>query len=183
MQQVLILEKSIVINATPARLYKALTAVKELERWFCDRAESELREGGRVVHVHGAREDRGVYKRLIPNHEVAIEWQQHDHILPEDLTVYRLEKTPKGTRLTVVDFALPSEVEELNDNWNRHLKQLKKLYGSQPAARKPAAKPVKKKKAAAKKPVAKRRTAAKRKPGKATTRSPRQTTARRKRSK
>ena len=143
MQQVILIEKSIVVNATPAKLYKALTNAQELMKWFCDRAESDPREGGQVMHAWGEHVGRGVYKRLIPNQEVAIAWQKHDHELPEDLTIYRLEKTPRGTRVTVIDFALPDEVEDLSQGWDHQLKQLKKLYQAQPAAKKTAAKKTK----------------------------------------
>lgn len=160
MQQVILIEKSIVINVTPAKLYKALTNAKELTRWFCDRAESDPHEGGTVVNVWGEYEGRGTYKRLIPNQEVAIQWESEDIELPEDLTIYRLEKTPKGTRVTVVDFALPEELEDLSAGWDYQLKQLKKTYQTKPAVKKATS---------TKKATSKRRTTTK---AKATTRKP-----------
>ncbi len=155
MQQVLLIDKSIVIKATPAKLFKALTDAKDLTKWLCDRAESDPRPGGRVIYTYREHEARGIYKRLIPNEEVAIDWEKHEHNLDliEDLTIYRLEKTAQGTRLRVVDFALPEEFDELSQNWDRQLKQLKKLYPARPAAKKS----VTKKKAAAKAKTTKRR--------------------------
>ena len=107
MAQIIVLEKSITLNATPAKIYKALINAKELVRWRADRAESDPRIGGAVVNVRGEHELHGIYKRLIPNQEVAIDWDRHERLLPEDLTAFRLEKTAKGTRVLVVDFALP----------------------------------------------------------------------------
>ena len=159
MQQVVLIEKAIVIKATPAKLFKALTDARELTKWFCDRAESDPRQGGRVVHAWGEHEGRGVYKRLVPNQEVAIEWESHDHDLVEDLTIYRLAKTPQGTRVTVLDFALPDELEDLSNGWEFQLKQLKSLYQAKPAKKKvaPSKKITPKRKAApkAKAPTAK----------------------------
>src|SRR3989304_174470 len=136
MQQVVLIEKAIVIKATPAKLFKALTDRRELTKWFFDRAESDPHEGGRVVHAWGEHEGHGVYKRLVPNQEVAIEWESHDHDLIEDLTIYRLEKPPQGPRVTVLDFALPDELEDLSKGWEFQLKQLKRLYQAKPAEKK-----------------------------------------------
>jgi uncharacterized protein YndB with AHSA1/START domain len=146
MTQIIIVEKSITIHATTAKIYKALITATELTRWRADRAESDARMGGAVLTVRGDHEAHGVYKRLVPNREVAIHWDRHDHILPEDLTVFRLEKTAKGTKVLVDDFALPEEVDRVSADWDQQLKQLKKVY--QAAAPKPKAKakakPVKK---------------------------------------
>jgi uncharacterized protein YndB with AHSA1/START domain len=154
MQQVIFVEKSIVVKATPAKLFKAITHAKELTKWLCDRAESDPRPGGQVISTHDGHEARGIYRRFIPNQEVAIEWEKHEHDLAliEDLTVYRLERTAQGTRIHVVDFALPDEVDTLSAGWDQQLKKLKRLYQAKPAARKPAPK----KKAVAKRKVTKK---------------------------
>jgi uncharacterized protein YndB with AHSA1/START domain len=139
MPQIIILEKSITIDATAAKIYKALITAKELTRWRADRAESDPQVGGAVVvNAGGEHEAHGIYKRLIPNREVAIHWDRHDHILPEDLTIFRLEKTAKGTQVFVDDFALPEEVDRVGAEWDKQLKQLKKVY--QAAVPKPKAK-------------------------------------------
>jgi uncharacterized protein YndB with AHSA1/START domain len=36
-------------QAPPERLFAALTEARHLERWFCDRAESDPRQGGRLT--------------------------------------------------------------------------------------------------------------------------------------
>ena len=146
MPEIIILEKSIIIHATPAKIYKALTNAKELTRWRADHAESDPRIGGVIGYVRGEHEGRGIYKRLIPNREVAIDWDRHEHILPEDLTVFRLEKIAQGTRVYVDDFALPEEVARIGTEWEILLKRLKKVYqAAQPATKaKAKAKPVSK---------------------------------------
>lgn len=160
MPQIVILEKSITINATPAKIYKALITAKELTRWHADRAESDARIGGVIVTLRGGHEARGVYKRLIPNREVAIHWDRHDHLLPEDLTVFRLEKTAKGTKVFVDDFALPEEVDRIGAEWEAQLKQLKKVYQVAAPKSKAKAKPAKKtaaKRKSSAKPTSKRK--------------------------
>ena len=49
MPQIILIEKSTVIQATPARLYKSLTDAKQLSRWMADQVESDPHEGGQVV--------------------------------------------------------------------------------------------------------------------------------------
>ncbi len=49
MPQIILIEKSTVIPATPARLYKSLTDAKQLSRWLADRVESDPRQGGQIV--------------------------------------------------------------------------------------------------------------------------------------
>ncbi len=137
MPEIVILEKSVTVNATPAKIFKALITADELEKWSADHAQADPKIGGSIACIRGEREMRGVFKRLIPNKEVAIEWDRHDHILPEDLTVFRLEKTSKGTKVFVDDFALPEEVARIDEEWNMQLKRLKKVYQS--AAPKPKA--------------------------------------------
>jgi uncharacterized protein YndB with AHSA1/START domain len=41
------LEKELFINATPERVFQALTEKEDLERWFVQKAEVDLRPGGR----------------------------------------------------------------------------------------------------------------------------------------
>ena len=42
------LEKEVFINASPERVFRALTEPAELERWFVQKAEVELRPGGAI---------------------------------------------------------------------------------------------------------------------------------------
>ncbi len=41
------IEKPRVIHATPERTFQALTEKEELERWFVQKAEGDVRPGGR----------------------------------------------------------------------------------------------------------------------------------------
>jgi uncharacterized protein YndB with AHSA1/START domain len=160
MPQIILIEKSTVIPATPARLYKSLTDAKQLSRWLADRVESDPRQGGQIVIDYDSHEKRGEYRRLIPGSEVGISWTQFEELVPIDLTGFKLDKVAQGTRVRVVDFALPEDVAELQTLWAQRLKRLKKLYPAKPAAKKstPKKKPAVKRKTAAKARTTKRKT-------------------------
>ncbi|HTP10634.1 MAG TPA: SRPBCC domain-containing protein [Anaerolineae bacterium] len=163
MPQIILIEKSTVIPATPARLYKSLTEAKQLSRWLADRVESDPRQGGQIVIDYDTREKRGEYRRLIPGSEVGISWSQFDELVPIDLTGFKLDRVSQGTRVRVVDFATPEDADELQAMWAQRLRRLKKLYADKPAAKKATLK---------KKPSVKRKTAAKARTTKRKTVSP-----------
>jgi uncharacterized protein YndB with AHSA1/START domain len=150
MPQIILVEKSAVIDATPARVYKSLIEAKQLSRWLADRVQSDPREGGQIVIDYDSHEKRGEYRRLIPGVEVGIAWSQFDEPVPIDITGFKLEKVPLGTRVSVIDFATPEDSAELQSLWARRLRRLKKLY---------AAKPTTKKSPTKKKPAVKRKAA------------------------
>ena len=140
MPQIILVEKSAVISATPARLFKSLTDAKEMSRWLADRVESDPRQGGQIVIDYDSHEKRGEYRRLIPGYEVGISWTQFEAPVPIDITGIRLDKVARGTRVRVVDFATPEEADVLQALWAQRLKRLKKLYPARPASKKTAPK-------------------------------------------
>src|SRR5512136_797265 len=140
MPQIILVEKSTVIPATPARLYKALTDAKQLSRWLADRVESDPRQGGQIVIDYGTHEKRGEYRRLIPGVEVGISWTQFEAPVPIDITGFRLDKVARGTRVRVVDFATPEEADVLQTLWAQRFKRLKKLYPARHDSKKTAPK-------------------------------------------
>ncbi|CAG0930472.1 hypothetical protein TFLX_01770 [Thermoflexales bacterium] len=152
MSQIILVEKSTVIPATPARLYKSLTDEKQLLRWLADRVQSDPHQGGQIVIGYDTHEKRGEYRRLIPGIEVGIRWNQFEGSVPIDITGFKLDKVAQGTRVRVVDFALPEEAADLQTLWAERLKRLKKLYPAKPTTKQPTSK---------KKPAVKRQTAAK----------------------
>ena len=150
MPQIILVEKSTVIPATPARLYKALTDAKQMSRWLADRVESDPRQGGQIVIDYDSHEKRGEYRRLIPGVEVGIRWVQFEEPVPEDITGFKIDRVSGGTRVRVVDFATPDDAGVLQALWAQRLKRLKKLYPARPAPKKAAAKKAVKPKRASK---------------------------------
>ena len=161
MPQIILVEKSTVVPATPARLYKSLTDAKELARWLADRVESDPRQGGQIVIDYDSHEKRGEYRRLIPGVKVGISWTQFDELVPIDITGFKLDKVAQGTRVRVVDFATPEDAGELQALWAQRLKRLKKLYPARPASKKAATKKAAKPKRAGKAKSTARKSAAK----------------------
>jgi uncharacterized protein YndB with AHSA1/START domain len=139
MPQIILIEKSTVIPATPARLYKSLTDAKQLSRWLADRVESDPRQGGQIVIEYDSHEKRGEYRRLIPGVEVGIRWLQFEEQVPEDITGFKIDRVTRGTRVRVVDFATPENADASQALWARRLKRLKSLYPANPAPKKTAA--------------------------------------------
>ena len=150
MPQIILVERSTVIPATPARLYKSLTDAKLLSRWLADRVESDPRPGGQIVINYDSHEKRGEYRRLIPGVEVGIRWIQFEEQVPEDITGFKIDRVAGGTRVRVVDFATPEDADALQALWAQRLKRLKKLYPAKPAPKKSAAKKAVKPKRASK---------------------------------
>jgi len=138
MPQIILIEKSTVIQATPARVYKSLTDAKQLSRWLADQVESEPHEGGQVVLHYDGHEKRGEYRRLIRGVEVGIRWTQFEESVPIDLTGFKIDKVTRGTRVRVVDFAVPEDAAEMQALWAQRLKRLKGLYAAKPAPQKKA---------------------------------------------
>ena len=150
MPQIILIEKSTVIPATPARLFKALTDAKQLSRWLADRVESDPRQGGQIVIEYDSHKKRGEYRRLIPGVEVGIRWIQFEEQVPEDLTGFKIDRVTRGTRVRVVDFATPEDADAMQTLWAQRLKRLKGLYPAKPAPKKTAARKAVKPKRASK---------------------------------
>jgi uncharacterized protein YndB with AHSA1/START domain len=141
MPQIILVEKSTVIPATPARVFKALTEAKQLSRWLAARVESDPRPGGQIIIDDGTHEKRGEYRRLIPGVEVGISWTQFEEPVPIDLTGFKLDKVARGTRVRVVDFATPEDADASRARWAQRLKRLKGLYAPNKTAARKAVKP------------------------------------------
>ena len=140
MPQIILVEKSAVIPATPARLYKSLTDAKQLAHWLAEEVQSDPREGGQIVIGYDSHEKRGEYRRLIPGVEVGIRWNQFEEQFPIDITGFKLDKVAQGTRVRVVDFALPEDAADLQSLWSKRLRRLKGMYPARLAAKKSAPK-------------------------------------------
>ena len=140
MSQIILVEKSTVIPATPTRLYKSLTDAKQLSRWLADRVESDPRQGGQIVIEYDSHKKRGEYRRLIPGVEVGIRWIQFEEPVPEDITGFKIDRVSGGTRVRVVDFATPEAADAMQALWAQRLRRLKRLYPAKPAPKKTTAK-------------------------------------------
>src|SRR5579862_846745 len=70
------IEKELFINAPPERIFQALTEKEELERWFVQKAEVDLRPSGAISLDWGP----GVFNSgkiliLEPPHSISYTWE------------------------------------------------------------------------------------------------------------
>jgi uncharacterized protein YndB with AHSA1/START domain len=72
------IQKKVLIAASPAIVFEALTNATDLARWFCDRASSNPQEGGELIASWktGKKDQlgRAIFTRLVPNSLVALRW-------------------------------------------------------------------------------------------------------------
>ena len=109
------IEKTIVLKAPRARVWRALTDHEEFGAWFRVALESPFREGatvrGRITYPgyeHATMEV--VVERMVPErlfsywwHPFAVDKTTDYSHEPATLVEFRLEDVPGGTRLTVVE--------------------------------------------------------------------------------
>ncbi len=75
-----IIEKKVLIQASPEVIFHALTDAKDIAHWFCDRVTSDPRVGGelkaywRMGSSGQAQRGRAVYTKLTPNSQVELHW-------------------------------------------------------------------------------------------------------------
>lgn len=125
------LEKELFINATPQRVFQALTEKAELERWFLVKAEVDLSPGGAISFYWGT----GVFnfgKILVlePPHCLSYTWEA-EALEPSPTTItYELRAENDGTRLHLIHAGI-GEGEEWDryynlrgNGWNIHLEHL-----------------------------------------------------------
>jgi uncharacterized protein YndB with AHSA1/START domain len=127
------IDRTIDINASPERVFRALTTAAELSAWFQVTIEGELRVGKDVwmTSVHpahaGARFNVKIVDMSAPR---SVTWEWHpgevDPALdyskePRTTVRFALEPTGRGTRLTVSEtgfdaITLPRRAKVHNDN-------------------------------------------------------------------
>jgi uncharacterized protein YndB with AHSA1/START domain len=109
------IEKTVVLRAPRARVWRALTDAEEFGTWFRVALDGPFREGatvrGRITHPgyeHVTMEI--VVERIVPERLFSYRW--HPHAVrpdvdygaePTTLVEFRLEEVADGTRLTVVE--------------------------------------------------------------------------------
>jgi uncharacterized protein YndB with AHSA1/START domain len=135
---------SIVIDAPPERVFKALLDPAALNEWMAKAAEVEPRIGGRYsygwTYRHGSREVNGGPTRildLVPNERLVTDWPdwRGDPTKPPTRVAWLLEPVGEKTRVTVVhgDFPRTVDISDYPFGWSKFLTRLKELIeGSEP---------------------------------------------------
>ncbi len=127
------IEKDLFINATPERVFQALTERAELERWFLTKAQVDLRPGG-ALRFEWARaggvSNIGKFLVLDPPYRLSYTWEEPAKEPTPTTITFDLTAENDGTRLHLRHTGI-GEGEEwdryytLRDSgWNMHLQNL-----------------------------------------------------------
>ena len=104
------IERSTLLTASAAEVWDAITRPNRLACWFGDRAEVDLRPGGRITVTTEGRERRGLFEAVEPPHRLAIRWLPDlDGVVavrPQTRVELTLAESSEGTMLTVVECPL-----------------------------------------------------------------------------
>jgi uncharacterized protein YndB with AHSA1/START domain len=125
------IEKQVVVGTTPELAFEALTHASELREWFCDRAETEVRPGGRyeVAWRQGYR-SVGQFTELEAPHRAALSWKGTREPGETNL-VFLVESEGDGVRIKLVHRGFGSGeawdpvLTEAEKGWTQGLENLK----------------------------------------------------------
>jgi uncharacterized protein YndB with AHSA1/START domain len=129
------IQKSIVINAPQAAIFKALTSENDLTHWFPNQVKLEPRAGGavefRFLRVDGTVDHRVVGKvlEIIPDRKFSMSWKNtSDPDFPDTTVTWTLEPAGDGkTKVTLVHtgFEKGSRWLDLHDGgWSHFIGKL-----------------------------------------------------------
>ena len=134
-----IIEKRVLIQASPALIFRALTEAREIADWFCDRAASDPRIGGelraywRMGSRGEAQRGRARFSRLIPDALVELHWVEDDSGKEPDgqphTITYAIREKRGNSEVTMRDDGpAPADegfLETLEQGWISILRDLK----------------------------------------------------------
>jgi uncharacterized protein YndB with AHSA1/START domain len=123
------IEKELFIKASPQHVFQALTEKAELERWFAQTAELDLRPGGAISFYWGPGVfESGQMVTLDPPHRLSYTWEAME---PSPVTItFTLNEENDGTRLRLVQTGIGEGKDWdhyyhlRNNGWNVHLTHL-----------------------------------------------------------
>jgi uncharacterized protein YndB with AHSA1/START domain len=136
------IEREILIQAPPDRVWAALTEAEHLAQWFGDSAQIDLRPGGAITFGWSQYQDavhHATVVRVDPPRFFSYRWARSagEPVTPRHSTLVEFTLTPDGpdrTRLRVVesgfahldatDFERATAVEENTRGWHDELDEL-----------------------------------------------------------
>jgi uncharacterized protein YndB with AHSA1/START domain len=142
-RQELEIKKTIVIDASPEVVFKAITDPNELTNWFPDNAIFDGRIGGKVRFTFNKERSKeldrdyspeGTVNEFIPNKKVSYTWQLKDTPeFPETTVTWELEEIDTNkTRVNLVHSGFTGKEEgklsfkEHDQGWSYFLGKLEK---------------------------------------------------------
>jgi uncharacterized protein YndB with AHSA1/START domain len=108
------IEKELFINATPEHVFRALTEKEDLERWFVQEAEVEVRPGGAIRHEFAPdMVEMGTILEIEPSHRFRYTWEAFS---PSPVTItFELSAENGGTRLHFIQTGIGE-----GENWGNY---------------------------------------------------------------
>ena len=92
------IEREIVVPESPAEVWEALTEPERLEEWFATEAELDARPGGLgVFRWADGEEQRATVREVEPEERLVLDWDEGGEVVLE------LEEVPDGTLVRVVE--------------------------------------------------------------------------------
>lgn len=138
-QQELEIRKTIVIDASPEVVFKAISDPKELTNWFPDQAILEPRVGGRMnfsfYKKYSEKNDQGRYPEgtiveFIPNKKLSYTWEIHSiPDFPKSVVTWELEEIDiNKTRVNLMHTGIKSDkiFKETDAGWTYFSNELVK---------------------------------------------------------
>jgi uncharacterized protein YndB with AHSA1/START domain len=138
-QESIEIRKSIVIDATPEVVFKAITDPNELIHWFPDQAILEAKAGGKMKFSFFKTDSEyrqmdyfpeGIITEFIPNKKISYTWQEPNiSNFPKTVVTWELEQIDDNkTRLNLLHSGFrPDETAKKHDQgWSHFLNELKK---------------------------------------------------------
>lgn len=131
------IEKRVWIKAAAEIVYRALTNSKDLEKWFCDRAECTPSRGGELIAHWGSGKNghrgRAVFAEIVPSAFLELHWMEEGKETPGSASGHLLRYTIKSksgmTEVAMLDrdeTPLDEETYAFMDRgWNLVLLELK----------------------------------------------------------
>jgi uncharacterized protein YndB with AHSA1/START domain len=138
-QESIEIRKSIVIDATPEVVFKAITDPNKLTHWFPDQAILEPKAGGKMKFSFFKTDSEyrqmdyfpeGIITEFIPNKKISYTWQEPNiSNFPKTVVTWELEQIDDNkTRLNLLHSGFrPDETAKKHDQgWSHFLNELKK---------------------------------------------------------
>jgi uncharacterized protein YndB with AHSA1/START domain len=98
-------EQSVVVNAIPQAVFRALTDAEVLQRWFPTRAQTDPRAGGPYSYAWDFADaaqngtQNGHYVEVVPGRKVSYTWEAGQTDPRQTLVTFVIEPDENGTRV------------------------------------------------------------------------------------
>lgn len=124
------------INASPAKVYAAITSPQLMMQWWGPdagptlRAEADVRPGGRFSIVFrlmngDEHNPKGVYREVVADRKLVFTWEWPGMPERESLVTFELKPIEDGTELTLTHAQLPKDALESHElGWTGLLDKL-----------------------------------------------------------